>query len=424
MGRVLWWNKPNPFPELEDDMRTLMKTLGRRQRGMSALQAVILLGAAFVVVWGLMQIWKATEPDLERQARQTLSGIPGTPSPGNGAGANANPAPTPTPKPQPKPTPTPTPKDSKGEGAKPGTTPKPDGEQAKGDKKNEITTSDIISGISQGLDTVKDNLEESIKIATEKQAAIDAAKNKILEGQQKILEARTKEILGAKDYELANKLPGGKTKDFRNALGDVRFEEAEALAREGEKLIQEGVEDLAKSGKFPDGFRDLPNGKATQEFVKKLGKKAGIVGNILDLYDFGNDTYNAVLNGDKRGVVVAGTKAVGGITGGIAGAQGGAWAGAATGGAIGSVVPIVGTAAGAAVGAVVGAIGGAILGSSVGKDVGASLGDVVSNELEYPTVPQGPQRSLLWDSADYVTGALGQGKNAVVGSVSGFFSGW
>jgi hypothetical protein len=47
------------------------------RRGMTTLQAVLLLGAAFVVVWGLMAAWKAAEKPLAEQAERTLAGEAG-----------------------------------------------------------------------------------------------------------------------------------------------------------------------------------------------------------------------------------------------------------------------------------------------------------------------------------------------------------
>lgn len=37
-----------------------IKKLSRGSKGMEALQAVLLIGVAFVVVWGLMAIWNGT----------------------------------------------------------------------------------------------------------------------------------------------------------------------------------------------------------------------------------------------------------------------------------------------------------------------------------------------------------------------------
>lgn len=47
----------------------------RRQKGMEALQAVILLGAAFVVTWGLITLWEDSVKDVvEQQLIDLVSG--------------------------------------------------------------------------------------------------------------------------------------------------------------------------------------------------------------------------------------------------------------------------------------------------------------------------------------------------------------
>lgn len=112
-----------------------------RRPGMTALQAVVMIGAAFVVVWGFMEAWRGARDPLTETTEKTLRGEIGTPRAGSGgsaaaAGPRAQPAPgpsagtappvettkprapggsdtpglprpTPTPKPQPAPTPTP-----------------------------------------------------------------------------------------------------------------------------------------------------------------------------------------------------------------------------------------------------------------------------------------------------------------------------
>lgn len=48
----------------------------RGQKGMEALQAVILLGAAFVVTWGLMEVWDGVKDDIMEAIRATATGQP------------------------------------------------------------------------------------------------------------------------------------------------------------------------------------------------------------------------------------------------------------------------------------------------------------------------------------------------------------
>lgn len=47
------------------------------RRGMSTLQAVLMLGGAFVVVWGLMSVWQGVQNPLQTQVERTLRGEPG-----------------------------------------------------------------------------------------------------------------------------------------------------------------------------------------------------------------------------------------------------------------------------------------------------------------------------------------------------------
>jgi ferric-dicitrate binding protein FerR (iron transport regulator) len=51
-----------------------VKKLSRRSKGMEALQAVLLIGGAFVVVWGLMAIWKGVQPKLQTAIEEVATG--------------------------------------------------------------------------------------------------------------------------------------------------------------------------------------------------------------------------------------------------------------------------------------------------------------------------------------------------------------
>ncbi len=57
-----------------------------RRRGMSTLQAVLLLGAAFLVTWGLMDVWKRSQDPLQTEVAKTLRGERGSITPGRGGG--------------------------------------------------------------------------------------------------------------------------------------------------------------------------------------------------------------------------------------------------------------------------------------------------------------------------------------------------
>lgn len=51
-----------------------IKKLARRNKGMEALQAVILLGAGFVVTWGLMAVWGDLKDAVKTQSGSTING--------------------------------------------------------------------------------------------------------------------------------------------------------------------------------------------------------------------------------------------------------------------------------------------------------------------------------------------------------------
>jgi hypothetical protein len=52
-----------------------IKRLVRRNKGMEALQAVILLGAGFLIIWGLMSIWSDDiKPAAQEQLNKTIRG--------------------------------------------------------------------------------------------------------------------------------------------------------------------------------------------------------------------------------------------------------------------------------------------------------------------------------------------------------------
>lgn len=53
-----------------------------RRRGMSALQTVLLLGVAFVVVWGLIEIWRQLKPPIQAHVQRIL-GVEAASSPGS-----------------------------------------------------------------------------------------------------------------------------------------------------------------------------------------------------------------------------------------------------------------------------------------------------------------------------------------------------
>jgi hypothetical protein len=105
---------------------------------MSSLQAVVLLGAAFLVAWGLMEVWRGVKDPVRETTERTLRGEIGAAKAGSGSGSGSGssstggsgagkpgaavptgtpktdtgsgPNPVATPAPQPLPTPTPTPK--------------------------------------------------------------------------------------------------------------------------------------------------------------------------------------------------------------------------------------------------------------------------------------------------------------------------
>ena len=64
----------------------MLLTRPTRRRGLSALQAVILLGAGFVVAWGLMEVWTSLSVPARETAEFTIKGGMRQP---NGAPSNA-----------------------------------------------------------------------------------------------------------------------------------------------------------------------------------------------------------------------------------------------------------------------------------------------------------------------------------------------
>lgn len=51
-----------------------LKKLVRGSKGMEALQSVMLLGAGFVVVWGLMAVWEDAKKQVQPAINSTITG--------------------------------------------------------------------------------------------------------------------------------------------------------------------------------------------------------------------------------------------------------------------------------------------------------------------------------------------------------------
>ncbi len=51
-----------------------IKKLARGSKGFEALQAVLLIGGAFVVVWGLMSVWGSAEKPLSDELNRVVVG--------------------------------------------------------------------------------------------------------------------------------------------------------------------------------------------------------------------------------------------------------------------------------------------------------------------------------------------------------------
>ena len=157
------------------------------------------------------------------------------------------------------------------------------------------------------------------------------------------------------------------------ALGKVS-KTARAASIAAQKSLQAGQ--LTKTGKFLLG---------TGKTLSKVGKAAGIVGNLVIAGEAGYDAYNKFKAGDKRG----GYGAIGRGAGSIAGGSLGMWGGAAAGAAIGSVVPGIGTAIGGLIGGILGAVGGGFLGSKAGEKVGEYGYDLLSGNPNNTAVTEG-----------------------------------
>ena len=53
-----------------------IKKLSVRTKGMEALQAVILLGAAFLIIWGLMSLYSGNEKTVNDNIKSIAEGTP------------------------------------------------------------------------------------------------------------------------------------------------------------------------------------------------------------------------------------------------------------------------------------------------------------------------------------------------------------
>ena len=51
-----------------------LKKLSVRNKGMEALQAVILLGAAFLIIWGLMSLYSGNETTVNKNIENIAKG--------------------------------------------------------------------------------------------------------------------------------------------------------------------------------------------------------------------------------------------------------------------------------------------------------------------------------------------------------------
>ena len=120
----------------------------------------------------------------------------------------------------------------------------------------------------------------------------------------------------------------------------------------------------AQSGKLgKTGSALLGAGKT----LSKLGRAAGIVGNVVIAGEAGYDAYQKFKAGDKRG----GYGAIGRGAGAIGGGSLGAWGGAGVGAAIGTaILPGIGTAVGGLLGGIAGALGLGYAGSKLGEKLG------------------------------------------------------
>lgn len=198
---------------------------------------------------------------------------------------------------------------------------------------------DIVAGTSQGLKATLQGMGNGIqKMAN----SMKALKKGAISSKPIGAVSRT---LGkmANSGKVGNALFGGAAKSTRAAsIAAQRSLQAGELGRTGKSLLGAG------------------------KTLSKVGRAAGVVGNLVIAGEAGYDAYNKFQAGDNRG----GYGAIGRGTGAIAGGSLGMWGGAAAGAAIGSVVPVIGTAIGGLIGGILGAVGGGWLGSKGGEALG------------------------------------------------------
>jgi hypothetical protein len=96
----------------------MRNTVSRRRKGMSALQAVLLLGAGFLVTWGLMELWSDSKETAAANVNLTVRGEQGKSGSGSESPFDTSPerapetrrtSPPATPNPRPSPARNPTP---------------------------------------------------------------------------------------------------------------------------------------------------------------------------------------------------------------------------------------------------------------------------------------------------------------------------
>lgn len=149
---------------------------------------------------------------------------------------------------------------------------------------------------------------------------------------------------------------------------------ARAASIAAQRTLQSGQ--LGKVGKFMAGA-----GKT----LSKVGKAAGVVGNVVIAGESMYDAYTKYKQGDKRGAAGSLGKGAGTLAGGALGAKGGA----ALGATIGTMIfPGIGTAVGGFLGGIAGAIGGGWLGSKLGGKAAEKTYDVVTGTKPEEEAPE------------------------------------
>lgn len=333
-----------------------------RERGLEALQAVLLIGVTIGILLGLIAMWRNSIEPAVRTGVANIVNPQYAQGPGGGqSGTEARPG-NDDHRPLPHPYP--------GVGDQNHVqTPRQPGEVIQKPTPPLINDHGIVGAIGAGA------TEGAKQVNLIDDAHADAIKQTAIETAQQRIDAANKDIARGIEQHGQGRVFIDKATEVGENPGAQRMGQVgDILQKEASDNIQRGVTDLPKAqADLADAHR-LPGaaGRTVSNWEKGLGKAGsvlGVAGTAIQVANGINEILIAEQNGDGRGVVVAGSSTVGSITGGWGGAYGGAIAGGALGGPPGAII---------------GAILGSIAGENVGSAVGGGIGNVFSDEIGLP----------------------------------------